>query len=55
MMMLSYIDIQAGSGGTESQDWVAMIMRMYLKWIEKHSFTSKLLSPLMVKWQDLKM
>tara|TARA_B100001741_G_C16510262_1_gene579315 strand:+ start:493 stop:1482 length:990 start_codon:yes stop_codon:yes gene_type:complete len=38
----AYIDIQAGSGGTESQDWVAMIMRMYLKWIEKHSFTSEI-------------
>ena len=34
----AYIDIQSGSGGTEAQDWVAMIMRMYLKWAEKHSF-----------------
>ena len=38
----AYIDIQSGSGGTEAQDWVAMIMRMYLKWIEKHSFTSEI-------------
>ncbi len=29
----AYIDIQSGSGGTEAQDWVAMIMRMYLKWM----------------------
>ena len=39
----AYIDIQSGSGGTEAQDWVAMIMRMYLKWIEKHSFTSEII------------
>ena len=38
----AYIDIQSGSGGTEAQDWVAMIMRMYLKWIEKHSFKSEI-------------
>ena len=35
----AYIDIQSGSGGTEAQDWVAMIMRMYLKWAEKHSYS----------------
>ena len=39
----AYIDIQSGSGGTEALDWVAMIMRMYLKWIEKHSFTSEII------------
>ena len=38
----AFVDIQSGSGGTEAQDWVAMIMRMYLKWIEKHSFTSEI-------------
>ena len=38
----AYIDIQSGSGGTEAQDWVAMIMRMYLKWTEKHSFKSEI-------------
>ena len=37
----AYIDIQSGSGGTEAQDWVAMIMRMYLKWTEKHSFDTE--------------
>ncbi|QJC28610.1 peptide chain release factor 2 [Enterobacteriaceae endosymbiont of Plateumaris consimilis] len=33
-----FIDIQAGSGGIESQDWAQMIMRMYLKWAEKKKF-----------------
>ena len=51
----AYIDIQSGSGGTEAQDWVAMIMRMYLKWIEKHSFTLKSQKPVRARSQDLKM
>merc|ERR1711991_700533 len=38
----AYIDIQSGSGGTEAQDWVAMMMRMYIKWTEKHRFTSEI-------------
>ena len=38
----AYIDIQSGSGGTEAQDWAAMIMRMYLKWTEKHSFDTEI-------------
>lgn len=33
-----YIDIQSGSGGTEAQDWAAMLLRMYLRWCEAHSF-----------------
>ncbi|WP_211080447.1 peptide chain release factor 2 [Enterobacteriaceae endosymbiont of Plateumaris braccata] len=33
-----FIDIKAGSGGIESQDWAQMIMRMYLKWAEKKNF-----------------
>ena len=28
----SFLDIQAGSGGTEAQDWANMLLRMYLKW-----------------------
>ncbi len=33
-----YLDIQAGSGGTEAQDWGNMLLRMYLRWAEKRSF-----------------
>ncbi len=39
----AYIDIQSGSGGTEAQDWVSMLFRMYLKWIESHSFKSEII------------
>jgi len=38
----AYIDIQSGSGGTEAQDWVAMLMRMYLKWTEKRAFVTEI-------------
>ena len=33
-----YLDIQAGSGGTEAQDWTNMLLRMYLRWSEKKGF-----------------
>lgn len=33
-----YMDIQSGSGGTEAQDWAEMVMRMYMKFGEKHGF-----------------
>lgn len=38
-----YVDIQAGSGGTEAQDWAAMLLRMYLRWGERHGFKTELL------------
>ena len=31
----AYLEIHAGAGGTESQDWAQMLRRMYCKWIEK--------------------
>ncbi len=34
----AYLEIQAGSGGTEAQDWAEMLLRMYLKWAEKRGF-----------------
>ena len=34
--------IHPGAGGTESQDWAQMLMRMYLRWAEKHKFTTQI-------------
>ncbi len=39
-----YIEIHAGAGGTESQDWADMLRRMYLKWSENKNFKSNLIS-----------
>lgn len=38
-----YLDIQAGSGGTEAQDWANMLLRMYLRWGEEHNFKTELI------------
>ena len=39
-----YIEIHAGAGGTESQDWADMLRRMYLKWSYQKNFKSNLIS-----------
>ena len=39
-----YIEIHAGAGGTESQDWADMLRRMYLKWSDSKKFKSNLIS-----------
>ena len=39
-----YIEIHAGAGGTESQDWAEMLRRMYLKWSDSKKFKSNLIS-----------
>lgn len=38
----AFLDIQAGSGGTEAQDWAEMLLRMYLRWGEQHGFKTVL-------------
>ncbi|MBE2897403.1 peptide chain release factor 2 [Pasteurellaceae bacterium 20609_3] len=38
-----YVDLQAGSGGTEAQDWTEMLLRMYLRWAESKGFKTELM------------
>ena len=38
----AYVEIQAGSGGTEAQDWAEMLLRMYTKWAEGRDFSANL-------------
>ena len=39
----AFLDVQAGSGGTEAQDWAEMLLRMYLRWAERRGFKSELI------------
>ncbi|HIA93391.1 MAG TPA: peptide chain release factor 2 [Gammaproteobacteria bacterium] len=39
----SFLDVQAGSGGTEAQDWANMLLRMYMKWCESNNFSAELI------------
>jgi peptide chain release factor 2 len=39
----SYLEVHAGAGGTESQDWAQMLLRMYTRWAEKHGFKVEVL------------
>jgi peptide chain release factor 2 len=34
----TYIEVNAGAGGTESQDWASMLSRMYVRWAERHGY-----------------
>ena len=38
-----FVDIQSGSGGTEAQDWAAILERMYLRYCERKGFRTELL------------
>lgn len=39
----TYLEVHAGAGGTESQDWAQMLLRMYMRWAEKRGFKVSLL------------
>ena len=39
----AYVDIQAGAGGTEAQDWANMLLRMYLRWGERRGFKTEVI------------
>ena len=39
-----YLEVHAGAGGTESQDWAEMLRRMYLKWFDKKKFSYEIIS-----------
>jgi peptide chain release factor 2 len=39
----AFVDIQAGSGGTEAQDWAEMLLRMYLRWAERRGFETEII------------
>ena len=38
-----FLDIQAGSGGTEAQDWAEMLLRMYLRWADRRGWKAELI------------
>lgn len=38
-----FVDVQAGSGGTEAQDWAEMLLRMYLRWAERRGFSTEVI------------
>src|SRR5690606_35464294 len=39
----AFVDIQAGAGGTEAQDWANIMLRMYLRWAESRGWKAELL------------
>ncbi len=40
------MDINAGAGGTEAQDWAEMLLRMYLRWVDRQGFKAKIVDSL---------
>ncbi|NEU36663.1 PCRF domain-containing protein, partial [bacterium LRH843] len=38
-----FLEVHAGAGGTESQDWAEMLQRMYLRWADKRGFKTEML------------
>src|SRR5260370_29890732 len=40
----TYVEVHAGAGGTESQDWASMLLRMYTPWAEQHGYK--------IEWMD---
>ena len=41
-----FLEIHSGAGGTESDDWASMLMRMYQRWIERHNFKYEIIDSL---------
>ncbi|MCD6034347.1 MAG: prfB [Rickettsiales bacterium] len=41
-----FLEIHSGAGGTESQDWAQMLLRMYLRWAERHGFKTQIIHEL---------
>src|SRR3569833_4793441 len=39
----AFLDIQAGAGGTEAQDWAQMLLRMYLRWAASRGFSAEVI------------
>jgi peptide chain release factor 2 len=39
----AFLDIQAGAGGTEAQSWASMLLRMYLKWADRHGIATEII------------
>ncbi len=39
----AFLEVQSGTGGTEAQDWASMLLRMYLRWAERHGFKTELI------------
>ena len=47
----AYLDIQCGAGGTEAQDWADILLRMYLRWCDKHGWKTELIKRLREMWR----